>query len=310
MSKAETRIAYTGPALEDGVMDVRELAPALLALGELCNRANEVLTGQEKRVSVQVKSDFKAGSFEFSVLVDVWKPVSEFLTGRDYLAAKEVLFLLGIAGVGGGGAVGLFALVKKLRGRKPEAVLELDEEKVSVSTEDGESIVVEKRVMRLYETPAVRRAVKKMVAPLDGDGVDGLEVRDPKNREVVERIEKDESPYFAEIPDLGEVVENVTDILLQPVTVHLEGKQQWVFRRGEGGETMSAKILDEEFAVKVANGEVRFASGDVILARVRERQWEEGGALKTKYEVVKVLKYPEASRDSALHIAANGGAAA
>lgn len=38
MTKSLLHIAYDGPALEDGTMDVRELAPALLAIGETIER--------------------------------------------------------------------------------------------------------------------------------------------------------------------------------------------------------------------------------------------------------------------------------
>ena len=300
MSKAETRIAYTGPALEDGVMDVRELAPALLALGEACTSAHEILTGQEKRVSVRVRSDFRSGSFEFTVeVVELWQRLSHVLTGSDYATAKELIWLLGI-GVStvSGASWGLLTLIKKLRGRKPKSVVELEDGNVSLTLEDGEKIIVPKNVLKLHNSSAVRKAVKKVMAPLETDGIDGLEVRDPEHRDkVVERIDQKDAPYYTEISDLGEVTENETELLLQPVTVHLEGERQWVFRRGEDwGDTLRAKIIDEDFVRKMRTGEVSFRRGDTIRARVRERQWEEGGNLKVKNEIIQILDYREAGK--------------
>ena len=39
VSSETIHIAYLGEAVEDGSMDVRDLAPALLAIGKLCEQA-------------------------------------------------------------------------------------------------------------------------------------------------------------------------------------------------------------------------------------------------------------------------------
>jgi len=47
MSRASFSIAYDGPPLREGVMGVRDLAPALLAVGQLFDAANTVLNRDE-----------------------------------------------------------------------------------------------------------------------------------------------------------------------------------------------------------------------------------------------------------------------
>ena len=56
MSQTSFSIAYDGPAVESGSMDVRDLAPALLALGQLFDAANSVLNDERTTISVNVQA--------------------------------------------------------------------------------------------------------------------------------------------------------------------------------------------------------------------------------------------------------------
>jgi hypothetical protein len=65
-NEVSAQIAYDGEALRAGSMDVRELAPALLAIGDLLQQANRVLNDDKASLAVKVRSDFTRGSFELS----------------------------------------------------------------------------------------------------------------------------------------------------------------------------------------------------------------------------------------------------
>lgn len=67
----KVRIAYNGPALSNGEMDVRDLAPALLAFADLVNKANTIIGG-EHAVKVLLNQDsIQKGSFDVTMLLDM-----------------------------------------------------------------------------------------------------------------------------------------------------------------------------------------------------------------------------------------------
>ncbi|MGH7641171.1 MAG: hypothetical protein ACREOL_09755, partial [Candidatus Dormibacteria bacterium] len=79
-------LTFEGPALESHRMAVAELAPALLALGDLFHEANEVLNPGSPRVSLEIRA-FDRGSFEIGLSLGQPGGVAEglvrLLTGQD-----------------------------------------------------------------------------------------------------------------------------------------------------------------------------------------------------------------------------------
>ena len=66
MSKsASFTVAYDGDSVKNHLMDVRDLAPALLSIGQLFDEANRVLNGDHASIKLQVKA-LQEGSFEIS----------------------------------------------------------------------------------------------------------------------------------------------------------------------------------------------------------------------------------------------------
>jgi hypothetical protein len=63
MSKTNLTLIFDGPAVDKGEIDVQDLAPALLAVGELVQAANYEINGNKSQISVRVKATAE-GSFE------------------------------------------------------------------------------------------------------------------------------------------------------------------------------------------------------------------------------------------------------
>lgn len=95
-------LMFDGEALKSGQIDVRDLAPSLLALADLIEEASNLANGQNTKINIQVKSDFRKGSF----LVDLVSSVSHYQNLVDFFNSDEaqawatVAGMVGISGAG------------------------------------------------------------------------------------------------------------------------------------------------------------------------------------------------------------------
>lgn len=132
MSEKAFKFIFDGPAFAEHQIDVADLAPALLALGNVVKRANDAINGSRAEARLMVKATAE-GSFDAILSIDVsfLSAVADMIdhaTGhRDRIAtAKDLTDLIINAGkVLGGvatGTVGLFYALKKLRGRRPDQI--------------------------------------------------------------------------------------------------------------------------------------------------------------------------------------------
>src|SRR4051794_33274663 len=123
MAETKFGIKYEGTALADGRMAVRDLAPALLALGELFTEASTTLYPDRPTVALDIHAT-RQGSFDVDLILTAaegaWDAAELF--GSDGLSTlinlKEII--LG----GSGGAISLVHFIKWLRGRRIKAVEE------------------------------------------------------------------------------------------------------------------------------------------------------------------------------------------
>jgi hypothetical protein len=123
-SRQTFTISYDGEALREGRMDVRELAPALLAAGDLFQSANRILNHDRSTVSVQVQGQFRTGSFPVVFSVDqspieiVQGLLHQYPQIKDAKEILEILFFYG--GIGASIGTSVVKLMKWLKGDKPK----------------------------------------------------------------------------------------------------------------------------------------------------------------------------------------------
>ena len=284
-SAVEIVVAYEGPAVAEHRMPVGDLAPALLALEQTFVRTNALLNGDRASVSLEVRAP-QQGSFEIVVTVSqVLEGASDFLSG-DFISsaanAKELLF--GGAGVTGG----LYYLIKRLRGRRPEIIN--PESDVVTLQADNLQLSVPNEIVKLFLDSTLRQDIEDTVRPVTKDGVDRVIFRE--GSEDLETIEKEDAPYFR-----AEVEEDETTTrtliprqLLKPAAVRFAKTGAW--RLSDGDQTNSYTIKDEEFIRQVTDGERRFGSTDILICDVVMIQTVgPGSTLRTEYEISKVVEH-------------------
>ena len=287
MSRAAITIAYDGPALRDHAMDVRDLAPAMLGLGQLFDAANTALNGDSARVRVQVKAT-EPGCFQitFEVIQTLGEQLVTLLSGPSVTAAANLVTLL--IGVPTVTAIGLFALIKILKGGKFDKVEPLPENMVRLTT-GSEHIDIPLALLRLYQDVAVRTATQKLIEePLKKDGIDSFEVRE--HLRVIVRITKPEAPFFAKphVPD-STLVDDTRRSAFSIISLAFKEENKW--RLNDGTNAISATIEDTDFLGKVDANQISFSKGDILICDVRVVQKQTDAGLRTEYTVVHVVEH-------------------
>ncbi|MCE2964512.1 MAG: hypothetical protein LW855_01800 [Alphaproteobacteria bacterium] len=292
MSRESLSLVFQGSAVQMGDIDIENLAPALLSLSNLIQKSNEAINGDRASVSVRVQAS-SPGSFQVSL--DVIQTLTE--TARNFLdfavhdkekiaAANELVELI-FKCVGGGVAFsgGLFALIKALKGKKPDSI----EEKGDIVTIKQQSniFITNKRTIILAENGLVREAARKTLQVLSNNGFDSLSMQIKSGEKLV--ISKEELSYF-DIPDREEILEDKQrSMTLQIISLSFKEDNKW--RVTDGLEPFSVTIEDSDFLKKIANDEISFSKNDYLVCDVHERQFQTDKGLRMERAIIRVTEH-------------------
>ena len=243
MNSGQFEIIFDGPAVEDSTIDARDLAGSMLALGEIVDQASEIATEGRAKSSLRVKAGFVPGSFEisFEVIQSGLDGLLDIFSSKSAGAVANILEIIGFTATG---SIGLFQLIKWLRGKKPDHVEMQAGERVSIHF-NIERIEVHQLVYKLYENRKARDASEKFVKPLKDEGVDQIRIRQDSQESVL--IDKEDAGYFAtDSPEHTMVTENNNEVVVTIISVSFKPGEKW--RVSDGSETpFYVSILDEGF---------------------------------------------------------------
>jgi hypothetical protein len=301
MTKARFEIAFEGEPFDDGEIDVRDLAPTLLAFGNVVQAANKALNGDRADACLKVAATDQ-GSFVAALTMDVgW--LSDMLDAvnahpQRVVAADQLMDLLIKAGtIAGGSVVGLFAAIKVLRGKRPEKVRSRGDGTTEIKINQT-TLVVDDRTVALLQDLPTREAVEDLGAKAARvDGLDSLRIGvDSDDAEAV-RLARSDLPSLKVPPETDEPDTEIThrDAWLKIVSVHFRDGYKWLFSDG-GGRPFTAEMEDAEFQNKMQEGLVALNANDAIRCRLREEQSLSASSLLKIVYVEEVLEYRPGAR--------------
>lgn len=292
-------VVYDGPALAEHRMDVRDLAPALVAFADLVTAVNKEINGDAADVRVQVNASFKAGSFGIDLVATqhLLSQLKDIFSGTGAAALSNASGILALIGMTVTSGYGLIQLLLRLGGRKPVRI-EQKGEIASVWINQTETVEVEYNVIRLYRNSVVRASLEKVVSPLERDGIEDFGVV-MDGQKVLDIHARDVSSFNAGITEANaEVVSDVTARkLLQIESLTFKDGNKW--RVSDGNATYHVAIEDKEFLAKIDAGQ-RFGKGDVLMVDLRQVQSIDGAKLVTASIIVKVIEHRQPLQQSLL----------
>jgi len=287
MAGEHFRVIYDGPAVEDGEMDVSQLASSLLALGKLIENADALRTGEQGRVRVRVKADMKRGSFDVAIAVHglVESAIAWAITPQ----GAGTLSLLGFSGVTVIGVAsqttkGVIQVVRWLRGRRVSSQV-IEDGNTMLITEDCERLAVDPTVARMVQEPSIRQPLERFTEPLREEGVDQIRFEE-RPGVVSESIQSDEAPAFTAASGGDPNSSDTFRATYQIKRLFFERGRKW--RLSNGAQTIQAEITDEAFWKKIDASEEAFSKEDYLVCIVRMDQWLSAAGLRTEYKVIRV----------------------
>lgn len=302
MSEKAFKFIFDGPAFAEHQIDVADLAPALLALGNVVKRANDAINGSRAEARLMVKATAE-GSFDAILSIDVsfLSAVADMIdhaTGhRDRIAtAKDLTDLIINAGkVLGGvatGTVGLFYALKKLRGRRPDQINANKDGTTTIIVGD-DAMVVDNRTVILLSDSATRQATEDFGKKLEKiEGLSGVRFADDDPEPEVCLEKNDLQSLKMPEPIDEEPLESISERKTWLKIVTAPFRDGYVWRFSDGGEkSFTATVTDEEFFAKVANGDIALSANDTLLCLVIEKQSLTGKSLSKEIEIAQVLEY-------------------
>jgi type III secretion system FlhB-like substrate exporter len=300
MKKTEyINIIYNGSAVEDGVIDVKNLASNLLSFANLVQRVSYLISDDKNIIDIKIKAMSK-GSFDIALIMESissWEQITNFFASKDYNAVKEILEILFGGTILGCG--GIFQLYKFLKNKKPKNIKDNNNGTVTITNAEYQELIVSKEELKVFKDVEVRNATKEVIK--DTLNKEGLESISFKTENKIEIITKEEAKYFdIPIQEDEEIIEHENIAIYSIISLTFKEDNKWTLN--DGNTQIKATIIDESFLQKIENGEVAFTKYDKLKCRVLLKQNITDKLPKNDYTILEVLEHIKAFKQNSLNL--------
>lgn len=284
MAESAFTVTFGGPDPDRGRIPVRDLAPALLALGELIADAS-VLVDPDRAPAVLSIDAIDAGSPTVRLVASI-----DDAAGRltDLLVPDAGAVLAEIQAIVIGPR-GLLQLTRRARNRTIARREPGDEAGTTrVTLEDDEMLEARDHAVELYLDRAARRNANAVVLPLTGTELTTLELASPTVPPMV--ITTSDTQAF-DIPVTAETAPEETEVemLVDVAAPAFPVNNKWRLSNGTAG-SFWATIGDGAFLNRVNAGEP-FRKGDALRCLFKVTRRETTLGPQTEHHVVEVRQH-------------------
>lgn len=290
-------ISYDGEAISNHSIDVKTLAPALLAFSELIEESYKVVSGKSVPLKIEVTA-LKPGSFEVFLGV-VHADFLSLMGSEDASAIANLLSLLGFAGAPT--LPSLIQVLLKSRGKNPEKAIVQKDGNVTLifdQTKINGNITINNNTFKLYQSLEVREKLFETVKPLTKEGVKTITYK-TFDGEVLQTIRETDVCSF-DPPDISELEDEVISestrrLHVSLVNIAMQEDNKWRFSSG-GEKPFFAKIEDPIFLRRFNKNEISFRKDDLLEVDMKTIQKRDiAGILKEENIIINVLSHKKAA---------------
>ena len=278
-------LRYRGPSVDDGTMNVYDVAKNMVAFSDYVVGATHKVYGEGVEIRAEVNA-FQQGSFMTDLVFHVVGIGTSFLAitpdvGSVVTAVKESLELF------------VF-----LKGEAPSKVEHRDDRSVHVTNNNGNVIQVNIESLQVTLDEKTAKAAGVFIGEaLSKPGVNKIEITSDGAK--VARVTANEALFFHPITEETPLVEQTVKMGLVIEVPSFKERNKWIMWDGES--SLRFAMEDADFISRIDSGEA-FRKGDILICDVRVTQTKSGGQLQIRRAVVKVHAHKPGEEQAALEI--------